>query len=115
MDFTFENYGHEIKRLKYDDCFLFNYPTFVAEYNSIGDYQYASIVNESERRIIYVFLYAEAEKKKGNISNNYLPKNYSETMSEYSNYRYSINNLIKEDKWYDDESDETQSTDSASQ
>jgi len=84
---------------KFDDAYLFNYPTFVFEYQSV-EYQYISVI-EQECRMIYVYIEIGSDEV---IPDEFLPKNYYKNTygadDEDDGYLFSIKS-VHDESWYE--------------
>ncbi|MCK9470374.1 MAG: hypothetical protein M0Q88_01315 [Bacilli bacterium] len=111
---NYEDQNSSKRKLKLDkDCVLFNYPTYIVEYD--GRYDYGQVYNyisidEDNLRIIYIYINCPSRKNQKRhqyeikLSSIYLPKNFykNQDSTTLDGYYYSIYTTL-EDKliWFD--------------
>ena len=109
---NFEANERNNKKLKFDcNCFLFNFPTYVANYVGNSDnqtYEYISM-DESNLRIIYIYLNCPSRKNQKKyqyetkLSSDYLPKNFFNNKNSDTLDGYCFQVGIPDEKiiWFD--------------
>lgn len=93
------NFIYKERKLKFDsNCFLFNYPTYVAKYDTkLKTYEYI-MIDDINFRIIYIFLERREETK---VSLEYLPKNYFKNLDEETSDGYFYSIYYGSNNWFD--------------
>ena len=99
-NYKYDYLGIEENSPKFDNAYLFHYPTYVFLYRS-KEYQYISII-EQECRVIYVYIEAGAKEL---IPDEHLPKNYYKNVygefEEKDGYYFSVRSSSSQITWYE--------------
>ena len=99
-NYKYDYLGIEENSPKFDNAYLFHYPTYVFRYYS-DMYQYISII-EQECRMIYVYIESGLDEK---IPDEHLPKNYYKNVygefEEKDKYCFGVRTSSSQTRWYE--------------